>query len=74
MLIEEQVVVAEMLPAHVPVEVLSLHVKCEHVGERFTKSIGYLRDSIATEIACRFGKVLHLGCGIAFHYAVFLLI
>jgi hypothetical protein len=32
-LIQEQVVVAEMLPAHVPVEILVLHVERKHVGK-----------------------------------------
>ena len=32
-LIEEQMVVAKMRPAHVPVEVLRLHVEREHVGQ-----------------------------------------
>jgi hypothetical protein len=36
LLVEEQVVIAEVAPAHVPVKILRLYVKREHVGEQLT--------------------------------------
>jgi len=35
-LVEEQVVIAEVAPAHMPVKILRLHVKREHVGQQLT--------------------------------------
>src|SRR5260370_28030111 len=52
MLIEQEVVIAKVLAAHVPVEVLGLNVKCKHVGEQFTKFARDLYDRVVTEV-CR---------------------
>src|SRR5271165_2274242 len=73
LLIQEQVVVAEVLRAHVPMEVLCFHVEREHVGKQISKGTRYLHHRIAVKIGCRFRKVFHFSCGIAFHYPVLLL-
>ena len=46
LLVEQQVVVAEMRPAHVPVEVLGLEVDGEGVGEQRVERAGQIADGI----------------------------
>src|SRR5271156_5905280 len=67
LLIQEQVVVAEMLSAHVPVEVLRFQVKREDVRQHLAKGIGYLDDGIAAEVGWSCREVFHLSRGVAFH-------
>jgi len=50
MFIQEQVVVAKMAPTHMPVEVLSLYVKSEHVGKQFAENVGDLLNRILAEV------------------------
>ncbi len=44
-LIQQQVVIAKVLPAHVPVEILRFHIKREHVREQWTQRSGDLGDT-----------------------------
>ncbi len=43
-LVEEQMVIAEMWTAHVPVEIFRLHVKREHIGENGIHRAAYVFD------------------------------
>src|SRR5216684_3844729 len=49
-LIEQEVVIAEVPAAHVPVEVLRLDVEREHVGEQFMKLASNLHHGVAAEV------------------------
>ena len=46
LLVEQQVVVAEVRPRHMPVEVLGLHVQCEHVGEQGGERAGNIARGV----------------------------
>src|SRR5262249_28534861 len=50
LLIQEQVVVAEMWSTHVPVEVFGLDVQGKDVAQQLTKLAGDLDHSVATEV------------------------
>src|SRR5262249_57962698 len=53
LLVEQQVVVAEMRSAHVPMEVLRLHVEREHVGQNGVDGSGNGTDRLAAEVGGR---------------------
>src|SRR5262249_1260151 len=53
LLVEQQVVVAEMRSAHVPMEVLRLHVEREHVGQNGVDGSGNGPDRLAAEVGGR---------------------
>ena len=53
LLVEEQVVVAEMRPAHVPMEILGLEVEREGVGEQRVERAGDVAAGIVAEIGRR---------------------
>src|ERR1700693_3740697 len=67
LLVQEQVVVAKVWTAHVPVEVLRLYIEREHVSKQFAERVRYVDHRVSTKVANRFVKVSHLSCGIAFH-------
>ena len=48
--VKQQVVIAEVLPAHVPVKILGLQVEREYVGKEFPQRAGYIHHCIAAEI------------------------
>src|SRR5271170_5356422 len=50
LIIEQQMVIAEMRAAHVPVEILRLEVESEHVGEHLAQLGGNLYDGIAAQV------------------------
>src|ERR1700733_3677053 len=49
-IIEEQMVVAEMFPAHMPVEILGLDVEREYVGQQLSKLARDFGGRVTTEI------------------------
>src|ERR1700722_11900309 len=67
LLVQEQVVVAKVWTAHVPVEILRLDEQREHVSKQFAERARYLYHRISTEVASGFVEVSDLSCGITFH-------
>jgi len=57
-LIQEQMVVAKMNPAHVPVEILRFHVQGKHIGKQVTQASRYFSNTVAIEISCWLGNAL----------------
>ena len=51
MLVEQQVIVAKVRSAHVPMEVLGLHIQSEHIGQQRVKSAADMFDSFGAQIA-----------------------
>ena len=47
LLVEHQMIVAEMRAGHVPVKILGLYIKREHVGEQDAQRTGNIADGIA---------------------------
>jgi hypothetical protein len=70
--VKQQVIVAKVLPAHVPVEVLGLQVQGEYVGEEFPQRAGYFDHCVAAEIGWSFPKGFCSRRGIVFHCSVLL--
>ena len=50
MLVQQQMVIAKMLPAHVPMKILRLHIKRERIREQFPQFAGNLFHTLAPEI------------------------
>ncbi len=53
LLVEEQMVVAEMGPAHVPVKVFRLHVQREGIRDQRVDRIAYVPDLVRAQISGR---------------------
>jgi hypothetical protein len=53
MLVQQQVVIAEVGAAHVPVEVLRLEIEREDVGQKLLQGGGDFRDALVVEIGRR---------------------
>ncbi len=53
LLIEQQVVVAEVRSAHVPMKILGLHVQREYVGQDCVQASGYVLRRLLAEIGGR---------------------
>src|SRR6266508_1532829 len=52
-LIEEQMVIAEMRTAHVPVEIFCFHIKREHIGENGVHLCADILNRLMREIGSR---------------------
>ncbi len=71
--IEQNVVIAEVAPSHVPVEIFRLEIEREYVGKQRPKLARYLRDTVAAEAAgdfrsvCSSGLCLNCACTIFCH-------
>jgi hypothetical protein len=63
LLVQEQMIVAKMAAAHMPVEILRLQVKRKHVGKEAPKFLGYLCHSISAKIGRRFESGLRRSRG-----------
>ena len=50
LLVEEQMVIAEMASADVPVKVFGLHIERKDVRQQVTQDAGNLRDGIAAQV------------------------
>ena len=53
-LVQKQVVIAKVPPAHVPVKILGLDVDRKNVGERFAQSSRDLGDALVAQIGRHF--------------------
>ena len=53
LLVEQQMVVAEMRPADMPVEILGLEIEREHVGEQRIEGAGDVAAGVVAEIGRR---------------------
>src|SRR5690606_14107104 len=66
LLVQEKMVVAEVRPAHVPVEVLGLEVECEDVGQNEVHRRGHVASGTLLQIGrSRQTRVLPLHQGLA---------
>ena len=61
LLVEQQVVVAEMRPADVPVEILGLEIEREGIGQDAVQRLGNLGDRLVVEV----GRGVEFGRGVA---------
>ena len=52
--VQEQMVVTKVTPAHVPMEVLRLQIKGEHISEQFAEGIRNFGNALVAEIGCVF--------------------
>src|SRR5713226_7243862 len=57
LLVQQKMVIAKVIPSHVPVEVLGLEIKCKHIRQQSAKRIGNLFNRVAAE-ASRGGEGL----------------
>ena len=64
LLVEQQVVVAKVLPAHVPVKVLRLYVKREDVGKQSTQVARYFFNGIPAKIRWRCCFIVRDHCSV----------
>jgi len=58
LLVEKNVIVAEVASAHVPVEILRLNVECEHIGQQSTQRGSDLDNSFTVEAKCSFVRCI----------------
>src|SRR5260221_476482 len=49
-LVQQQVVITKVAPTHVPVEILRLHIKCEHICQQLAEGSRNLGNAIMAEI------------------------
>src|SRR6266576_4326290 len=52
--VEEQMIVAKMVAAHVPVKILRFQIKRKHIGKQTAEIVGDFLDTVAIEIGCGF--------------------
>jgi hypothetical protein len=54
LLVQEQMVITKVRPAHVPMEVLRLQIKGEYIGQQLAEGIRNLHDALVAEIGWSF--------------------
>src|SRR5260370_18151031 len=76
MLVEQQVIVPEVLPGHVPVEILGLQIQSKCIGQQSTQLSCSVGDAFAVEVSWYFVHclvfLLGLSCGFLWHCLVLL--
>jgi hypothetical protein len=62
LLVQQEMVIAKVIPSHVPVEVLGLEIKCKYIRQQSPKRIGNLFNGLAAEAGrCGEGLVRWIG-------------
>src|SRR5436189_6180292 len=62
LLVQQEMVIAKVIPSHVPVEVLGLEIKCKYIRQQSAKRIGNLLNRVVAEAdRCGEGLVCWIG-------------
>jgi hypothetical protein len=64
LLVEQQMIIAKVLPAHVPMKVLRLYIKREDIGEQSTQVARYFFNGIPAKIRWRCCFIVRDHCSV----------